>query len=45
MRRDDALRILTDHRAELAGHGVTSLAIFGSVARGEAVVLQPLLGG
>ena len=36
MRRDEALRLLTEHRAELEGMGVTSLALFGSVARDEA---------
>ena len=36
MRRDEALRLLTEHRAELEDMGVTSLALFGSVARDEA---------
>jgi predicted nucleotidyltransferase len=36
MRRDEALRLLTEHRAELEAMGVTSLALFGSVARDEA---------
>jgi predicted nucleotidyltransferase len=36
MRRADVFRILTDHRAGLAVHGVKSLAIFGSVARDQA---------
>ncbi|MDI3342007.1 MAG: nucleotidyltransferase family protein [Sphaerobacter sp.] len=36
MRRDDVLRILGEHRADLAQRGVASLALFGSVARGEA---------
>ena len=36
MKRDDILRILADHRAELAELGVGSLALFGSTARGEA---------
>jgi predicted nucleotidyltransferase len=36
VRRDEALRLLTEHRAELEGMGVTSLALFGSVARDEA---------
>jgi hypothetical protein len=36
MRRDEALRLLGEHRAELAAMGVTSLALFGSVARDEA---------
>ena len=36
MRRDEALRLLAEHRAELESMGVTSLALFGSVARDEA---------
>jgi predicted nucleotidyltransferase len=36
MRRDEALRLLTEHRAEFEAMGVTSLALFGSVARDEA---------
>ncbi len=37
MRRDQALRILTDHKDELRDKfGVTSIAIFGSTARDEA---------
>jgi uncharacterized protein len=36
MRRDEALRLLIEHRAELEGMGVKSLALFGSVARDEA---------
>jgi predicted nucleotidyltransferase len=36
MRRDEALRLLAEHRAELDGMGVKSLALFGSVARDEA---------
>lgn len=36
MRRDEALRLLGEHRAELEAMGVTSLALFGSVARDEA---------
>jgi uncharacterized protein len=36
MRRDEALRLLAEHRAELDRMGVTSLALFGSVARDEA---------
>jgi hypothetical protein len=36
MRRDEVLRLLSEHRAELEGMGVTSLALFGSVARDEA---------
>lgn len=34
--RDEALRILAEHRQEIAAFGVKSLAIFGSVARNEA---------
>jgi predicted nucleotidyltransferase len=37
MRRDDAIRILNDHRNELTrDFGVKSLSLFGSVARNEA---------
>lgn len=36
MRRDNVLRILADHRVELANLGVGSIALFGSLARGEA---------
>jgi predicted nucleotidyltransferase len=36
MRREDTLRILAEHRAEIDAFGVRSLAIFGSVARDEA---------
>ena len=36
MRRDDALRILAENRAELKRFSVESLAGFGSVARDEA---------
>ncbi len=36
MRRERALRIIGEHRAELRALGVTSLSIFGSVARDEA---------
>lgn len=36
MRREEALRILAEHREEIAGLGVKSLSIFGSVARDEA---------
>jgi predicted nucleotidyltransferase len=34
--RDDALRILRKHKAELRSRGVRRAAIFGSVSRGEA---------
>jgi predicted nucleotidyltransferase len=36
MRRDDAIRILKQAEPELKARGVTSLALFGSTARGEA---------
>jgi len=36
MRRDEILRSLREHRAELERFGVKSLAFFGSVARDEA---------
>jgi predicted nucleotidyltransferase len=36
MRRDEAIRLLSEHRAELEAMGVTSLALFGSVAHDEA---------
>ncbi len=36
MRRDEALRILREHRARLEGMGIRSVALFGSVARDEA---------
>lgn len=37
MRRDEALRLLAEHREALARYGVKSLALFGSVARDEAM--------
>ncbi len=36
MDREHVLRILHQNRAEINSHGVKSLALFGSVARGEA---------
>lgn len=36
MRRDEVLRILSEHRTELNNAGVRTLACFGSVARDEA---------
>lgn len=36
MQRDEALKILADHRQDLERFGVKSIAIFGSVARNEA---------
>jgi predicted nucleotidyltransferase len=35
MKRDDIVRLLNEHQEELAGFDVESLAVFGSVARGE----------
>lgn len=35
MKRSDVVRLLTEHRQELAQFGVRSLALFGSVARDE----------
>ena len=36
MRRDEVLRLLESHRADLRRFGVMSLRLFGSVARDEA---------
>ena len=36
MLRDQAIRILRDHEAELRDRGVTRLALFGSTVRGDA---------
>jgi uncharacterized protein len=36
MRRDDAIRILREHEAEIRAKGVTRLALFGSTARDQA---------
>lgn len=36
MRRDDVLRVLESHRADLQRFGVKSLKLFGSVARDGA---------
>ena len=36
MKRAEVLRLLAEHRDELAAMGVQSLAVFGSVARDEA---------
>jgi uncharacterized protein len=36
MRREEALRILAEHKNELTGFGVKSLSLFGSVARDDA---------
>ena len=35
MTREEVIRILSEHRAELSEMGVRSLALFGSAARGE----------
>jgi predicted nucleotidyltransferase len=36
MRRDEVLRLIREHRAEIDGFGVKSIALFGSVVRDEA---------
>lgn len=36
MRRDEVLAILAEHQDEIRAQGVTSLSLFGSVARDEA---------
>ena len=36
MGREEVLRILAEHKEEIAARGVASLSIFGSVARDEA---------
>ena len=36
MQLEEALTILRENRNEIAAYGVTSISIFGSVARGEA---------
>ncbi len=36
MGREEILRLLSEHRAELEGLGVRSLDLFGSLARGDA---------
>lgn len=36
MKRDDVLRILTEHRQQLRAMGAERLSVFGSVARDEA---------
>ena len=36
MRRDEALRIISEKEPVLRNHGVASLSLFGSVARDEA---------
>jgi predicted nucleotidyltransferase len=37
MKRDEVLQLLSANKEELARRGVRSLALFGSVARGEAM--------
>jgi len=36
MKRDDTLKLLTEHRQDLTRLGVKSLALFGSVVRDES---------
>ena len=36
MQRDEILSVLREHQPELDERGVSSVAIFGSAARGEA---------
>lgn len=36
MNRDEVTEVLRAHRSEIASFGVRSIALFGSVARGEA---------
>ncbi len=36
MRRDEALRIISEHEEALRAYGIASLSLFGSVARDEA---------
>jgi predicted nucleotidyltransferase len=36
VRREEALRLLAEHREELTAMGAASLSLFGSVARDEA---------
>jgi predicted nucleotidyltransferase len=36
MKRDEALRVISEHRGEIEGYGVKDLSLFGSVARNEA---------
>jgi predicted nucleotidyltransferase len=36
MTRDEAIRMLKRHEGEIRARGVTRLALFGSLARGEA---------
>jgi len=36
MNKDDAIKILRQHQADLRARGIVHAALFGSVARGEA---------
>jgi predicted nucleotidyltransferase len=36
MTREDTISLLRKHQAEIAGHGVRALYLFGSTRRGEA---------
>jgi uncharacterized protein len=36
MRRNEAINVLRQHRAEIAAHGVRALYLFGSTGRDEA---------
>jgi predicted nucleotidyltransferase len=36
MRRDEIVKLLAEHRQDLSRFGVKSLALFGSVGRGES---------
>ena len=36
MNQDEAIRILREHEGDIRAHGVASLALFGSTARGDA---------
>ena len=38
MKKEEILKLLTSHREEMSEFGVKSLSVFGSVARGEAVI-------
>jgi hypothetical protein len=40
MQRDQALETIRNHRAELLDFGISSLSVFGSVARDTACVAQ-----
>jgi len=38
MEKNQVLHILSEHKNELNSHGVKAIALFGSVARGEATI-------